>query len=65
MVPGGGGRPFGPGGVDGGNGGSGTSGDARGPGGNGQGSTTREFGSPEGTLYSSGGWGMGRRAYAG
>ena len=55
---GGGGRPFGPGGVDGGNGGSGTSGDARGPGGNGQGSTTREFGSPEGTLYSSGGWGM-------
>ena len=44
--------------MDGGNGGSGTSGDARGPGGNGQGSTTREFGSPEGTLYSSGGWGM-------
>ena len=30
----------------------------RGPGGNGQGSTTREFGSPAGTLYSSGGGGM-------
>ena len=55
---GGGGRPFGPGGVDGGNGGSGTVGDARGPGGSGQGSTTREFGLPTGTLYSSGGWGM-------
>ena len=55
---GGGGRPYGPGGTDGGNGGTGTVGDARGPGGSGQGSTTREFGSPTGTLYSSGGWGM-------
>ena len=55
---GGGGRPYGPGGTDGGNGGTGTVGDARGPGGSGQGSTTREFGLPTGTLYSSGGWGM-------
>lgn len=52
----------GDGGSDGKNGNAGISGSVKDPGGNGQGTTTREFGEPDGDLYSGGGGGM---AYTG